>query len=111
MSMGGRGGSKVGGSGTIKTADINEAHRQIHRIVESYRTVNNEVHTITKEVLNHWEGESKNDFQNQYNLLIKKIDDFGDTLLEIYEALVEAEAQYETADDSLRKEFVQAVQA
>ena len=97
-------------AGTIKSADINEAHRQIHDIVEAYRTVNTEVHNITKEVEASWLGESRNEFENQYNLLIKKIEDFGDTLQDIYDALVEAEAEYETADDSLRQEFVMSAQ-
>ena len=96
-------------SGTINTAKINEAHQQIKTIVEAYKNVNLEVAMITKDLEENWVGEGRTEFESQYNLLIKKIDDFGDTLYDIYNALVKAEAEYETADDSLRQDFVKAI--
>lgn len=96
--------------GTILTEKINAAHRQIREIAESYNETNLEVHKITKGILDNWVGEGRNEFQTQYNLLIKKIDDFGETLLDIYNALVEAEASYQTSDDSLRQEYVKAIE-
>ena len=105
-----KGKSGVIHAGTINTEEIYNAHRQIKTIVESYKTVNKEVDAITKKVEENWVGDGRNEFETQYNLLIRKIDDFGDTLQEIYDALVEAEAGYETADDGLRQEFVMAMQ-
>lgn len=96
--------------GTIDTAKIYATHRQIKEIVSSYKDVNAEVAEITKTIKENWVGEGRNEFESQYNLLIKKIEDFGDTLLDIYDALVEAEAEYETSDDGLRQEFVKAIQ-
>lgn len=95
--------------GTINTEIIYNTHRQIMEIVEAYKNVNLEVSNITKRVKESWVGEGSNEFQSQYNLLIKKIDDFGETLQDIYDALVEAEAEYETSDDGLRQEFVKAI--
>ena len=94
--------------GTIISERINEAHKEIRAIAESFKKVNSEVDSITKTVKQNWVGEGRNEFQTQYDMLITKIDDFGDTLIDIYEALVEAEAEYQTADDSLRKDFVKA---
>lgn len=96
--------------GNIDTAKIYETHRQIKEIVESYKEVNLEVSRITNKIKENWVGKGRNEFESQYNLLIKKIDDFGDTLTDIYEALVEAEAEYETSDDGLRQQFVMAIQ-
>ena len=96
--------------GNIDTAKIYETHRQIKEIVEAYKEVNLEVSRITNKVKENWVGKGRNEFESQYNLLIKKIDDFGDTLTDIYEALVEAEAEYETSDDGLRQQFVMAIQ-
>lgn len=96
--------------GHIDTEKINATHRQIKEIVESYKNVNLEVSQITKKIKENWVGKGRNEFESQYNLLIKKIDDFGDTLYDIYDALVEAEAEYETSDDSLRQEFVKAIE-
>lgn len=96
--------------GNIDTAKIYETHRQIKEIVEAYKEVNLEVSQITNKIKENWVGKGRNEFESQYNLLIKKIDDFGDTLTDIYEALVEAEAEYETSDDGLRQQFVMAIQ-
>ncbi len=96
--------------GGINTAKIYDAHRQIKEIVTSYKEVNKEVSEITGVIQENWVGKGRNEFESQYNLLIKKIDDFGDTLQDIYDALVEAEAEYEAVDDSLRQDFVMANQ-
>ena len=96
--------------GNIDTAKINATHRQIKEIVDAYKEVNFEVSQITKKIKENWVGKGRNEFESQYNLLIKKIDDFGDTLQDIYDALVEAEAEYETSDDGLRQEFVKAIE-
>lgn len=94
--------------GTIVVDNINAAHQQIRKIVAAYKEVNLEVAEITKCVKENWVGKGRNEFDSQYNLLISKIDDFGDTLQDIYEALVSAEAEYETADDGLRQQYVQS---
>lgn len=95
--------------GTINSGDIYDAHTKIKEIVESYKDVNIRVNNITKTVNENWVGKGQTEFESQYKLLIKKIDDFGDTLQDIYEALVKAEAVYEEQDDNLRKDFVKAI--
>lgn len=109
--MGGRGESPIICDGNIDTAKIYATHRQIKEIVESYKEVNLEVSQITNRIKENWVGEGRNEFESQYNILIKKIDDFGDTLQDIYDALVESEAEYETSDDGLRQEFVKAIES
>ena len=96
--------------GNIDTSKIYATHRQIKEIVDSYKDVNLEVSQITKKIKENWVGKGRNEFESQYNLLIRKIDDFGDTLQEIYDALVQAEAEYETTDDGLRQQFVMAIE-
>lgn len=96
--------------GNIDTEKIYQIHRQIKEIVGSYKEVNLEVSRVTNIIKKNWVGKGSNAFESQYKLLIRKIDDFGDTLTDIYDALVEAEAEYETCDDGLRQQFVMAIQ-
>lgn len=96
--------------GNIDTAKIYDAHRQIKEIVSAYKEVNTAVSNITKNVRENWVGAGRNEFESQYNLLINKIDDFGEVLQEIYDALVNAEAEYETSDDTIRQRFVMSMQ-
>lgn len=102
-------GGKAVVTGTIDSERIFETHTQIKEIVESYKTVNLEVSKITQHVKENWVGEGRDEFESQYNLLIRKIDDFGDALKEIYDALVQAEADYETSDDQIRQQFKMAM--
>ena len=95
--------------GTINSGDIFDTHVKIKEIVESYKNINARVNNITKTVNENWVGKGQTEFESQYNLLIKKIDDFGDTLQDIYDGLVKAEAAYEEQDDNLRKDFVKAI--
>ena len=96
------------GKKQIDTAKFYDTHRKIKALVESYQGVNTEVRNITKTVKDNWVGKGRNEFETQYNILIRKIDDFGDTLLDIYNALIEAEASYEDTDDKIRQDFVKA---
>lgn len=98
-------------AGNIDTAKINATHKQIKEIVSSYKNVNIEVSSITSTIKENWVGEGRNEFESQYRLLIKKIEDFGDSLEEIYEALVKAESEYQSSDDRLRQNFVKAIES
>ncbi len=95
--------------GSIDSALIFDTHTQIKEIVESYKELNLKVSQITDEVKENWVGQGRNEFESQYRILISKINDFGDTLQEIYDALVKAEASYEDTDDSIRQNFVMAM--
>ena len=95
-------------SGTIDTNEIYNTHVQIKALVASYKEINKSVAEITAVVNENWVGKGHDEFESQYELLIGKIDDFGDALQDIYDALVDAEASYEKQDDSLRQEFVMA---
>lgn len=97
-------------NGTINTESIYDVHTKIKEIVESYKDINKRVADITTEVNENWVGKGHNEFQSQYKILIRKIEDFGDTLQDIYDGLVDAETKYEDADDEIRQEFAMAME-
>ena len=111
MGMGGRPGSTIICDGTINTEVIYNTHHQIRKIVESYKEINLKISRITKEVNENWVGQGNIEFQSQYKLLISKVEDFGDTLKDIYDALVTAEAKYEDKDDSIRQDFQKSLES
>lgn len=96
-------------SGNIDTAKIYDTHSQIKEIVESYNDLNLKVSKITLKIKQNWVGKGSNEFESQYSLLIKKVEDFGDALKDIYDTLVEAEAEYETVDDKIRQQYDMAM--
>jgi WXG100 family type VII secretion target len=60
-------------------------------------------HTST--LLNTWVGEGRNQFQTQYTLMERQLDDISDVLYEIYEALVDAQSAYIDADEAVAKQI------
>lgn len=91
--------------GTIDTEAIYKAHRYMRQMVSDFHKSQQEVNRITQNVKDNWVGDGRNAFESQYKILISKIDDFGDTIEEIYNALVDSETQYETADNDLKQQF------
>lgn len=97
-------------TGTIETAKIQKTHETIKNLVSRYKEVNVKVSETTITVKENWVGKGLDEFETQYNDLIRKIEDFGDTLTDIYDALVKAQGEYDTADDSLRQKFVMSME-
>ena len=96
-------------TGTIDTGKIFDAHNQIKKIVEDYNEIRLTTDTVTARLRQNWVGDGRNEFELQYANLISKIADFGAILLEIYNALVDAEAAYETVDDDIRQQITMSL--
>ncbi len=93
-------------SGHIDSEKIKAVHTKMREIVTSFSEINSEVAEITAMVKENWVGDARDEFEVQYKLLKSEIDDFGDALKDIYDALVETEAAYLETDDSIRQEIV-----
>jgi len=95
--------------GTINTGDINNAHRAMRSLITLYHEAQRDANDVTLSVRENWVGKARNEFESQYKLLIKKIDDFGDVIQELYDALVKAEKEYEDADLELHQQLEMAL--
>ena len=95
--------------GNINSEKIYDTHVRIKAIADAYAEINIKVDDITKNVRDNWVGQGRNEFDVQYKCLISKVKDFGDSLLEIYESLVDSEQAYEDMDDSLGRNFRMAM--
>lgn len=93
-------------SGHIETEKIKKAHETIRNLVHTYdQELRPGVTAITLKAKQNWVGKGRNEFESQYNLIIRKIEDLGDVLNEIYQGLVNAEADYATEDNDLKQDF------
>ncbi len=96
-------------NGTIDGKLISETHQQIKKLVDSFQEQKKEVTEITNRAKQNWVGEGKNEFEAQYDILISKVNDFGDSLVEIYDALVKADVEFQSDDEKLKAEYNSAV--
>ncbi len=95
-------------NGTIDQKLISDTHQQIKELVDLFQEQKKEVTEITNRAKLNWVGEGKNEFETQYDMLISKVNDFGDSLVEIYDALVKADAEFQSVDEALKAEFKEA---
>lgn len=96
-------------SGVIKTVGIAAAREQMFAIMQRFMNVKDSVNKTRQTLCDDWVGEGRNEFEVQYRLLISKVDDIGQNLEEMYQALVDAEATYQEGDASLNQEIVMSM--
>lgn len=97
--------------GTIQTEMIAQARDTMQQIVERFKEAKETVADVKTYVGQNWVGEGRNEFETQYSLLISKVSDIGDSLDEMFKALVEAEAKYQEADEGYHQEMVMSMEA
>lgn len=96
--------------GTIETEQIAAARETMHQIVKRFMEIKNQVNQTSQNLCEDWVGEGRNEYEAQYQLLISKVSDIGDSLEEMYQALVDAQAAYEETDRSYNQQVVMAMQ-
>ncbi len=96
--------------GTIKTEDIANAREMMRQIVVRFMEIKKTVADTRMRLNEDWVGKGRNEFESQYSLLISKVSDIGDTLDEMYNLLVEAEAKYQEADDGYHQSMVMSME-
>lgn len=92
-------------SGHIEESDIQAAIQEMTTIALSYREIQERVNSTTRTVKQNWVGKGRTAFESQYNILIRKIEDFGDTLEEICDSLIEADKQYQETDNTMSRSY------
>ena len=94
-------------NGKISEDAIMEAITQIRNIADSYVEIQKNVTKATNDALESWVGDGRDAFEHQYNTLIRKIDDFGETLEEAYKGLVDAAAAYVDTDTAIMQGYLE----
>ena len=82
--------------GTIETEQIAAARETMQQIVKRFMEIKNQVNQTSQNLCEDWVGEGRNDI--------------GDSLEEMYQALVDAQAAYEETDRSYNQQVVMAMQ-
>ena len=96
--------------GTIEMEYIVAARKQMYQMVHSFLDIKERINTTTEKVKSQWVGRGRDEFETQYKLLVAKIGDLGDSLDEMYNAVVDAEAADGGADEDMRQSMTMASQ-
>lgn len=105
--FGGGGGGGGGVRGPAKTIDeqaIDDARQKMQELAISFGDTKVRINEITTQLLDNWVGKGRTEFATQYDLLIGKVDDIGDSLDDMNDALIEAQAAYQETDQAFHRE-------
>lgn len=73
--------------------------------VRKYDEIIEGIKTTTNTLLDNWKGEGKTQFEKDYNVIFLQLKDIGDILYDLRDALINAQVEYETTDDTYAKQL------
>ena len=91
----------------LETKYFSDAITKFDTGVTTYKEIKTKVQNTVSALLRTWDGEGKKQYEYDYDILYRQLEDIGDVLYELYDALVEAEAGYIKADEQLAKNMTQ----
>lgn len=91
----------------LATHGFKEAIEVFTTQLKAFDTMQQEVTSATRTLLDSWEGEGRKQFEKDYKLVYRQLEDLSDIFYELRDALIDAEAQYIKTDQSLSKQFTQ----
>ena len=103
--MGKSASTSVGSIQHLDTKYFSEAITAFSKGVTEYNRIKTDVQKNVSQLLRTWDGKGKKQYEYDYDILYRQLEDIGDVLYELYDALVKAEAIYIKADEKLAKQL------
>lgn len=74
---------------------------QMRTMKTTLKSKNTKIKSTTTSLLDTWEGKGANQFETEYLLVKREMEDLYDDLCDLYEGLLAAQQQYEQADQQV----------
>lgn len=87
----------------LDTAKFSSTIETFKSGIEEYNDIRNNVEKITNNLFCKWKGEGKEQFEKDYTTVYRQLTDIADILYELYDALIDAQANYIKADEETAK--------
>ena len=94
----------------IDTERFSNTAEAFKTAINSFQASRTKIKNATNTLLDTWQGEARNIFENKYELFISKLGDIEDILIEYYNALLDAEMAYREADEATGKEILKSLE-
>lgn len=89
----------------LDTNKFSDAINAFKQGVEKYNGIKHSVQSKTVQLMASWDGEGATQFDKDYEVIYKQLDDLADVLYDLYDALIDAQAAYIKTDEALAKQF------
>lgn len=91
----------------LDTSVFDDAITAFKEGIQKYNTIKHDVETATNELFLYWYGKGKTQFERDYRMIYRQLEDIEDIMYELYNALIDAEAAYILADEETAKALTQ----
>lgn len=89
----------------LRTQDIEDVFQKFRETLTSLNDIRDGIEMQTTALYAVWNGQGRNAFENQRRQLFSKISDINDALDEMYQAMVDAVAAYQTVDEQIAQKM------
>ncbi len=89
----------------LNTKEFNEALEAFKKGIQTYNTIRSNVSATTNTLFLSWFGEGKTQFEKDYTTIYRQLSDISDILYDLYDSMVDAQAEYIRIDEELSKQF------
>lgn len=89
----------------LNSAAFNDAIDAFSSACESYKDTKLSVENATRVLLNRWEGLGATQFEKNYEIIYKQLEDILELMYEMHRGLIDAQSEYLLTDQELSKQF------
>ncbi|MCR5830202.1 MAG: WXG100 family type VII secretion target [Lachnospiraceae bacterium] len=82
---------------------LNQAALTLKSSIEKYNEIVHKISTETNSLLGTWYGKGKTEFEKDYSTVYQQLSDISDIMYDLYDSLVDSDAIYIQADESIAK--------
>ena len=89
----------------ISVGEIGDTRNEFKNSIKTFEGYVREVNKAADDLRVAWSGKGYTQFEHQYALMKRQLDDISDILYEVYEALLDAETAYIDVDEAVAKQI------
>lgn len=87
----------------VDTDAMSTARAAYDSALSAYRSRKDDFKRIIKELLEHWDGDGREAFKKDYDLLSRQLEDLQDVLMDLRKSLINAEESFIKTDAEVSK--------
>lgn len=95
--------AKVGSVTYLNTNKFSTTVSAFKSGIEEYNSIRLGVESTSNALFTIWEGKGKTQFEKDYTTIYQQLTDIGDIMYELYDAIIDAQAAYISADEEAGK--------
>lgn len=89
----------------INSQTLEDSAKILDAKIKEFDQIIADIREQTNTLLQAWHGEGKKQFELDYNTIFQQLEDVDDVMYDLYDSLVDADAEYVLADEEIAKKM------